>query len=262
MGVVVKHSGYISKGIEQLKSHAKYIGFRSNENLTKQIKESLGIEQGKFFDSKSNNVDYKKFIKSIEDNKALKFSKSVKAHKFVFSLKEKDLDNYLKFGNGKTYKDLIRNTLDEYGSKTNKNLEWVAVEHLVEGDKKEGFKKSKHPHVHVMIKGVAENKSGNKTINERVKFNKDDYKLMKDIFNKEFNKVCEYETVKQYNKEYSNDYMKSVNTIEKALFDKTNKVVKAVEKAVEVDFIEKQQEKRRIKKEQYLEKGKERERER
>lgn len=244
MSVVVKHTGYISKGISQLKAHVKYIGFRSDEMLTKEIKEDLNLEKGRFFNDKKNSVDYREFIKRIESNKALKHQKSVKAHKFVFSLKEKDLDNYLKNSDEKTYRDLIRNTLDEYGRKTNQNLDWIAVEHVVEGNKQDGYKKSKHPHVHVLIKGVTKN-------NERVKFKVDDYKLMKDIFNKEFNKVCEFEKSKDFSK---------VNKIEKALFDKTNKVIKSVQKAVEVDFIEKQQERRRIKREQYKDKGKERER--
>lgn len=251
MGVVVKHTGYISKGISQVKAHLKYIGFRSDEVLTKVIREEFNLEKGKFFNDKKDSVDYKKFIKSIEDNKALKHKKSIKAHKFVFSLKEKDLENYLKLSGGKTYRDLIRNTMNEYSKKTGQNLDWIAVEHMVEGNSKDGFKKSKHPHVHVVIKGVSENKSGNKTINERVKFNKDDYKLMRDIFDKEFNKVCEYEKFKEYDK---------FNQIDKALFDKTKKVVKAVQKAVEIDFREKQQERRRLQREQYLNQEKERER--
>ena len=141
--------------------------------------------------------------------------------------------------------------MNEYSKKTGQNLDWIAVEHMVEGNSKDGFKKSKHPHVHVVIKGVSENKSGNKTINERVKFNKDDYKLMRDIFDKEFNKVCEYEKFKEYDK---------FNQIDKALFDKTKKVVKAVQKVVEIDFREKQQERRRLQREQYLNQEKERER--
>ena len=251
MGVVVKHSGYISKGIAQLKSHVKYIGFRSNEKLTKELKEELGLGKGNFFDKKHNNTDYQRFIDRVENNKALKYKKSIKAHKFVFSLREKDMDNYLKLSGGKSYKDLIRSTMNQYSKITNQNLDWIAVEHLVEGNSKDGYKKSKHPHVHVIIKGVSENKSGNKIINERVKFNKDDYKLMRDIFDKEFNKVCEYEKFKEYDQ---------FNQIDKALFDKTKKVVKAVQKVVEIDFREKQQERRRLQREQYLNQEKERER--
>lgn len=120
----------------------------------------------------------------------------------------------------KNYRDLVRNTLDEFSKASNQNLKWIAVEHLTD---KEG-KKSSHPHVHVVIKGVAEDGT-------RVKLSKEDYQLMRDIFDKEFNKIVEYEKIYNYNREIN---------IERELGNALNKVYKAIEKDLEKSFKEKQ----------------------
>ncbi len=241
MGVVVRYTGRISQGVSKVLNHLKYIGFRSNENKEYEIREELNNNKSLFFTKDSDNKDYKEFLKDIEKNKALKHSKSVKAHKIVFSLREKDYDNFLKYGEGKNYRNLIRSTLDEYSRYTGKKLDWIATEHLTEGNKVEGYTKSKHPHVHVVIKGVTEN-------NERVYFKTDDYKLMREIFDKEFVKVCDYTK--------SIDKGKLFDNMEKDFSKSISKVVSAIQKDVEKGFNDKMEEKIRLSQE----KSRERER--
>lgn len=172
MGVFAKSTGY-TKNFKTIKNHLKYIGFRSIEKE----------EKGAFFDRDNNKVDYKDFYKRLEENKALKHPNSVKAHKMVFSLREEDYNSYLE--SGKDYKDLIRATLKEYEEKHGIKLDWIAHIH-----NKDGKGKSNHPHIHVVIKGVAEKKSDGKY--QRVKFDKNDFTEFKNIFDKEFTKESEY----------------------------------------------------------------------
>lgn len=250
MGVVVKYTGRISSGIDQLEKHLKYIGFRSDENKEKEIRLEKEQDKSLFFNKDKNNKDYKDFIKEIEDNKALKHSKSVKAHKLVFSLREKDFENYINYGEGKTYRDLVRNTLEEYSIKTGKKLDWIASEHLTEGNKIDGYRKSKHPHVHVVIKGVSEN-------NERVLFKQEDYKFLRETFDKEFEKVCAYDNTKDF--KYDNNKSKdTIKSLDQEFAKTLNKVVKKMQKEVDKDFSEKLRERKRLNEER----SKERERER
>lgn len=220
MGVIVKGTGYTNQ-ISKVIGHLKYIGFRSDEIAEKKVREELGLDKGRFFTKDKNSEDYKVFLKDIETDKRLKHSKSIKAHKLVFSLKEVDFDNYLKLSN-KSYKNLVRETLEEFGKTKNQNLKWIAVEHLTDNDNN----KSKHPHVHVVIKGVAEDGT-------RVKFKKEDYQLMRDIFDKEFNKVVEYE--KSYYREIDLN-----RNLEKELSNTLKKVFNSIEKDFEKSFREKQ----------------------
>ena len=90
MGVIVKKTGQLSK-VSDLKAHIKYIGFRSQE-IDKELKD------GRFFNDKFDNVNYKGFLKGIENNKALQHPKSIKGHKFVFSLNQREYEAYLKSG--------------------------------------------------------------------------------------------------------------------------------------------------------------------
>lgn len=171
MGVIVKKTGQLSK-VSDLKAHIKYIGFRSQE-IDKELKD------GRFFNDKFDNVNYKGFLKEIESNKALQHPKSIKGHKFVFSLNQRDYEAYLK--SGKDYKDIIRKVLYDYGKEKNLKLNWVGSVHLVDGKGK-----SNHPHCHVVISGVSKpDKEGKVT---RVKFNKDDFKSLRLHFDTEIRK--------------------------------------------------------------------------
>lgn len=178
MGVFIKRTGG-SKDIGNLKAHLKYIGFRSREK-----KDDKG-----FFSKDSNNANYKDFINRVKDNKALRHPKSIKAHKLVFSLREEEYKAYKR--SNKDYKDLIRETIKEYEDKYGMKLDWIASIHEEQG----------HPHVHVVIKGVSEDRDKKW---KRIFFRKEDFKELKDIFNKEFSKEVEY-------KEYERIDLKSIN---------------------------------------------------
>lgn len=193
MGVIVKKTGQLSK-VSDLKAHIKYIGFRSQE-IDKELKD------GRFFNDKFDNVNYKGFLKGIENNKALQHPKSIKGHKFVFSLNQREYEAYLK--SGKDYKDIIRKVLHDYEKEKNLKLDWVGSIHLVDGKGK-----SNHPHCHVVISGVSKpDKDGKVT---RVKFYKDDFKSLRSHFDNEIKKeigTLEHE-FKNYEKE---DFLRDIS---------------------------------------------------
>lgn len=219
MGVVVKGLRYVQK-IEHVKGHLKYIGFRSNELATHQAREEYGLDNTKFFSKESNNADYKAFIERIETHKALKHHKSVKMHKMVFSLKQEDLKNYITDGNGKDFKDLVKKTMEEYSKFKGQQFDWIAVEHITDGDRL-----STHPHVHVAIKGVTEQGS-------RVKFTKEDHKYLRESFDVQYNKVCEYES--KWEQGHRQDrQLTPMQSLEKDIANSSKKIFKAMERDVE-----------------------------
>jgi hypothetical protein len=165
--VVIKNLRGLNQ-VKHVKEHLKYIGFRSQE-LNKEIHKG-------FFSKDSNNTNMNEFIKRIEDNTALQHPKSIKIRKLVFSLKEWNYDLYK--DTGSDYKELIRSTLKTYEDKYNVKLDWIANIHETED----------HPHVHVAIKGVSDNKLERGY--RRIKFKKDDIQILKDNFdNFYFSKV-------------------------------------------------------------------------
>ena len=159
--------------VQQVVSHVKYVGFRSQETN----------EKG-FFDKNGDNSDFKVFINQIEKNPALKHPKSIKAHKLIFSLRGKDYNAYKR--SGKDYKDLVRKTLLEYENKHGVKLAWIANIHEKEG----------HPHCHVIIMGVSSNKDS-KGRHSRIFFTKDDYAQMKSDFDLEFEKDVQYDLLER-----------------------------------------------------------------
>ena len=88
----------------------------------------------------------------------------------------------------KILKDLVRKTLDDFSKYKGQQYDWIAVEHLTDKDKL-----STHPHVHLCIKGITEQGS-------RVKLTKEDYQFLREKFDVEYNKVCEYESKWEYAK--------------------------------------------------------------
>ena len=219
MGVVVKGLKYVQK-MEHVKGHLKYIGFRSNELATSQAREEYGLDNTKFFSKDSNNADYKAFIDRIENHKALQHSKSVKMHKMVFSLKQEDYKNYLTDSDGKDFKDLVRKTLDDFSKYKGQQYDWIAVEHLTDKDKL-----STHPHVHLCIKGISEQGT-------RVKFTKEDYQYLREKFDVEYNKVCEYES--KWEQGHRQDrQLTPLQSLEKDIANSAKKVFNAMERDVE-----------------------------
>jgi len=157
-GIVKKTGG--GNRINQMVKHLKYIGFRSRE-VEKH-------ERG-FFDEKyDKGVDYKSFVKSIVDNKALKHPSTNKYHKFVFSLSSWEYKN-----SNRDYKDIIRSTIGRYEKEHNIKLNWIGSFHEAE----------KHPHCHIVISGASQ-KLPDGTY-KRIYFNKDDFKELRQDFQME-----------------------------------------------------------------------------
>jgi len=157
-GFIKKTGG--GKNIKEMVSHLKYVGFRSRE----KPEESKG-----FFDEKKDTgVDYKKFIKEIANNPALKHPLTNKYHKFVFSLSRREYEN-----SNRDLKDIIRDTLKRYEKNHKVKLNWIGSLH----DSKD------HPHGHIIISGATKNEIDGKY--ERVKFYKDDFKELRQSFQME-----------------------------------------------------------------------------
>lgn len=197
--VLIKWKGAL-KNIDKLKSHIRYIAFRSQE-----------IENKGLFSKEHDNYNYKAFVDRIEKNPALKHSKSIKAHKFIFSLKQVDYDAYKR--SGKDYKALIRATLNQYEKKHGVTLDWVANIHDVEG----------HPHCHVLIKGVSDTKD-DKGRFKRIYFKKEDFQEMKNAFDKEFDKDTQYKWHEKV------DFSKGFNELGKAFESISRSIDKEIQK--------------------------------
>ena len=219
MGVIVKGLKYVTQ-TSKVKAHIKYIGFRSNElAVTKAIKE-YGLDNTRFFSKNENNTDYKKFIERVENHKALQHPKSVKIHKMIFSLKQEDYKNYLMDSNGKDFKSLVRSTMNEFEQYKGQKYDWIAVQHLTDNDKL-----SSHPHVHLVIKSISEQ-------GQRLKLDKEDYKFLREKFDVQYNKVCEYES--KWEQGYRQDrQLTPFQSIEKDIANATKKIYKALEMDVE-----------------------------
>lgn len=192
----IKWTGAL-KDVSKIKSHAKYVGFRSNER---------GDSKG-FFDKNTDKADYKEFIKRIENNPALQHSKSIKAHKMLFALKQEDYEIYKR--SGKDFKDIVRQTLSKYEEKHNVKLDWIANIHNGE---------TKNPHVHIIIKGVSDIK-GDRGYT-RIKFTKDDFKELREYYKESFEKDARYkfherEEIKEVIKETSRGFEAVLRAIEK-----------------------------------------------
>lgn len=186
--------------INQVKAHAKYVGFRSKE-----------LKEKGFFGRDTDHADMKSFIERIENHKSLKHEKAIKAQKLIFSLKQYDYEAYKR--SGKDYKDLVRATLKEYELKNNVKLDWIANIHEADG----------HPHVHVIIKGVSDTKDADGKY-KRIYFKKEDFKDMKENFNREF----ERDAVPLNHEKF--DMNKTLKDIGKGFEQVTNRISRDIEK--------------------------------
>ena len=225
MGVVVKGLKYVTS-MSKVKAHIKYIGFRSNELAVAKAREEYNLDNTRFFSESENNADYKQFIERIENHKALQHPKSVKMHKMVFSLKQEDYKNYLLDANGKDFKDLVRSTMDEFEKYRGQKYDWIAVEHLTDNDKL-----SSHPHVHIVVKSISEQ-------GQRLKLDKEDYKILREKFDVQYNKVCEYES--KWEQGYRQDReLTPFQSLERDIANATKKIYKSLERDVEKSKYEK-----------------------
>lgn len=218
MGKVIVKKTSQSNNFKKLKAHIKYIGFRSQE--LEKDEETFKIKGGQFFGKYADKANYKSFISGMEKNKALRYGKSVKSHNIVFSLTRSDYEAYKAIG--KDYKDLIRDTLRAYEREKGLKLNWIAVEHTVDGKGK-----SHHPHCHVVIQGVSEPDKEGKV--KRIYLKKEDFKSLRENFDKELRKEIGTHTKdidfdKMYEKSIAGDIGKGFEMI-------TKKVEKEIEKS-------------------------------
>lgn len=187
------------KDISHLEKHAKYIGYRSHE-----------MDQKGHFSKDKDHYHYKKFIERVEHHSALQHELSVKAHKLIFSLREKDYNAYLR--SGKDYKDLIRATMEDYEKQNDVKLDWIANIHTK--DKDGNLKENPHCHVIVMAASTVKGDRGYK----RVKFNgkRGDFDRLKDSFDKHFEKDVQYTFLERMDtKEIERGFRKMVRQIGK-----------------------------------------------
>ena len=162
-GFLSKVSGSkVMVGLSSLVSHLKYIGFRSKE-----------LDEKGFFDKNSDNADYRKFIKRIEENKALRHSACIKAHKLMFALHENDYKAYIR--SNRDFKDIVRKTLEIYEKEKGFKLDWIANIHNAN---------IKNPHCHVVIKGDRGY--------TRIRFKGEDFKRMREIYRSVFENDVKY----------------------------------------------------------------------
>lgn len=159
--------------LDQVKSHTNYVGYGS-----KQLGEQ---ERGAFFSKDKDKASHSAFIQRVAENPALQHSLSIKVQKLVFSLREEDYRAYCR--SGRDYKDIVRATLEKYEKKHNVKLDWIANIHA-ENDA------SSHPHAHVIIKGVSDSK-GDRGFT-RIRFDKEDFNMMRDDFDNELENHAEY----------------------------------------------------------------------
>lgn len=143
------------KATRKVLSHLKYIAHRSREQ--DRDKDTYGV-----FNEKSNHADIYKFYESIENDKALKHSNTVKIHKLTIGFSRNWYERY-----GIDFKNFTRHVISKLEERKGIKLEWVAAEH----------QKEESPHVHIVIKSVGEDDNGN---SKRLNISKEDYQYLRD----------------------------------------------------------------------------------
>lgn len=150
------------KDIKAVQSHLKYIGFRSRERSP---------DDKLFFGRNEDQSDWRAFFERVRDHKALQHSQTPKVHKMIFSLRKDDYEAYLK--SGRSYRDIVRASLEDYERRKGVTLDWIAVVH----------DQNHHPHCHVVVRAVSETQADGKS--RRIFFSRDDIREIKSAFNVE-----------------------------------------------------------------------------
>ena len=92
-------------------------------------------------------------------------------------------------------------------------------------EKTDNNKLSSHPHVHLVIKSISEQ-------GQRLKLDKEDYKFLREKFDVQYNKVCEYES--KWEQGYRQDReLTPFQSLEKDIANATKKAYKAMERDIE-----------------------------
>jgi hypothetical protein len=198
-----KYHGSV-KDVKKIQSHLKYIGFRSRER---------DPDDSIFFNDKTNKADWRDFYKKLENHKALQHSSTVKAHKMIFSLRDKDYQEYK--SSGRDYKDAIRKVLEDYEQRKGVKLDWIAVVH----------NKNDHPHAHVLIRAVSESVQGK---SKRIYFSKEDIAEVK----KDFNLEIDRHRVRDMERERGKEQHQELDT---AIIDLFNDVAKNIERQIKMN---------------------------
>lgn len=159
MSLGVVKVGY-KKDIGKVSVHLKYIGFRSRDQQ--------GEERGFFDNQRDRGADYEKFLDSVAEHKALQHTLTPKIHTAILSMREEDYKQLVE--NGISFKEMTRDLMQQLEERKGLQLNWIAAQH----------DKAGHPHVHVAIRSVGEDATGQ---DRRLKLDKDDIAWLRERMN-------------------------------------------------------------------------------
>lgn len=154
-----------TKSIDKVKAHSKYIGFRSRENHQN--------ERGLFDKTRDNGVSHSELSKRLSEKPSLRHSQSNKAFKVVLSWRENDARE-MGIHDEQTYKEIARRYVEQLEKDKGVKLDYIGAVHM----------KDDHPHIHLVISGVGEDKETGKDKRLRIDF-KEDVPHQKDFIDKE-----------------------------------------------------------------------------
>ncbi|HDZ6232614.1 TPA: hypothetical protein RTW06_002374 [Staphylococcus aureus] len=240
-----------TKSIAKVGAHCKYIGYRSRENHQN--------ERGLFDRNKDNGASHKEFTQRLSNRRSLRHSQSNKAFKVVLSWREKDARE-LGLHDEQRYKEVARNFVERMEKDKNMKLDYIGAVHM----------KDKHPHIHLVISGVGDDRETGQDRRLMLNF-KEDLPKYKDELDKDIG-ADRLKQERQYDErlrgadrgtERENDYRYSRYSKGK---DVTNDVFKSLErmgKRARIDSERaRQQQEREIKRSEPERDNEERERER
>jgi hypothetical protein len=147
------------KSLKTAINHVKYIAYRERSS-----ERGYGL-----FNDKSDNVEVKDFIKTLDDKRTA-HPDVAKIHTLLFTMSgnEWERGNYLPGD----YQTMIRNIMKDWQLERGITVDWVAAEHDEKG----------HPHVHIVIKSVMKDSNG---VERRLKMTPEDKKWFKNAFQEE-----------------------------------------------------------------------------
>lgn len=154
-----------SKSIDKVQAHAKYIGFRSRDQHQN--------ERGLFNREKDNGASHTQFTQRLRERPSLSHSQSNKAFKVVLSWREQDARE-MGIHDEQRYKEIARRYVEELEKDKNMKLDYIGAVHM----------KDNHPHIHLVVSGVGEDKETGQDKRLRVEF-KEDVPKHKDFIDKE-----------------------------------------------------------------------------
>ncbi|SGX34504.1 relaxase/mobilization nuclease domain-containing protein [Staphylococcus argenteus] len=143
-----------TKSISKVGAHCKYIGYRSRENHQN--------ERGLFDRNKDNGASHKQFVQRLNERRSLRHSQSNKAFKVVLSWRENDARE-LGLHDEQRYKEVARDFVERIEKDKNMKLDYIGAVHM----------KDDHPHIHLVISGVGDDKETGQDRRLRLNFKED-----------------------------------------------------------------------------------------